>query len=143
MKILLKDIKEGIPLEVNFDVHSPWVKEILMNLNERPIPGENKTLSLPTFTPSSLTVRRMENVYEAKGTIELPLILNCSRCATRYAQPIRNQFSLYFTRDRVEAGLTPEHSSKESVKNIHPESHSFDETEITYLSSIAVRPARF
>lgn len=115
MRVFLKEFtEEGGKLL--FDHKSPWVITACEEVDEKTevIEGkkENQRVSqknskkpAPRTVKLDLTLRKMEGFYWVKGKLTTQLQLLCSRCAKIFTHPIDQEFSQYFTRDKMLRGV--------------------------------------
>ncbi|MCC7440421.1 MAG: DUF177 domain-containing protein [Bdellovibrionales bacterium] len=143
MKIFLSEIKE-IESEYRFSgADDPWLVQAVTELDER-------DEATPGLSPNAKTVQRdvdaeftlhqVDGVVVMNGSVDSSLQLLCSRCASRFDQPVTPRFIALFSRDPAMAGIPAKRDanghrryvSKGTAKSTHDPADM--DLDITYLT---------
>lgn len=148
MKIYLHEITET-ETELAFTQDEPWVRRAVESVDE-----EGTSIDLPRATPPqsrpisvSFSLRQVDDVIVASGSVNTYIRLLCSRCANSFQLQTQPRFSALFCTDPVMAGVghleskgKPAGQNKGYARHAHdPASDSSEHSEtsdldITYLS---------
>ena len=116
MKVYFHEIKDQ-DLHYTFDEATPWIMEVVGQLDERidqiKRPPNWKPRSRPTEV--EFTLRRVDDLVHVSGKIKTQLFLLCSLCADSFQFPIHTQFHLLLTTSDIYADVPRETSNKTSL----------------------------
>ncbi len=116
MKVYFHEIKDQ-DLQYTFNETTPWVMEVVGQLDERMDQIKRPPNWKPRTRPTEVefTLRRIDDLVHVTGKIKTQLFLLCSLCADSFSFPINTQFHLLLTTSDIYADVPREISNKSSI----------------------------
>ena len=99
MRIFLHEITDQAT-ELHFTDEDEWLRQCVTSLDEPPSATPKDRL-----IDVQLSMRKVDGVVVANGSVETSLELICSRCANPFTLPCDRSFSALFCKDPVMGGI--------------------------------------
>jgi uncharacterized metal-binding protein YceD (DUF177 family) len=113
MKVYFHEIKDQ-DLDYSFNETTPWVMEVIGQLDERMDGIQRPPNWKPRSRPAQVnfTLRRIDDLVHVTGKIKTQLNLLCSLCADSFQFPINTNFHLLLTTSEIYGEVPRESSNK-------------------------------